>query len=137
MRQWELVESQTRSTEETERMKHLAHASALHWEAIGTPANRQRGLALLASAYAVAGDGPAAVAFAKTCVKLGESQDSFLTAFDRVAAATCMTLAFRSNQELDSSVQWEKTARSLAAGLDDEERRVIDGLLTLVVAARR
>jgi hypothetical protein len=37
---WELVEAPSRTKSETERMLRLAHASCLHWESVGTPANQ-------------------------------------------------------------------------------------------------
>src|SRR5262249_51795110 len=94
---WDLVEAPSRTADETERMLRLAHAACLHWESVGTPANEQRGLVLLALAHAVAGQGARAVALAKQCLAMGKSHDELLTPFDRAAAAACMARAQRSN----------------------------------------
>jgi hypothetical protein len=128
---WELVESPSRTPAETERMLRLAQASFLHWEAVGTPANQQRSLTLLSLAHAVAGLGARAVDLAKQCIELGELHDDLLTQFDRAAEASCMAVGLRSNRMPDDALPWEKKAKALAVTLDDDDRSVIQRLLTL------
>jgi len=127
---WELVEAATRTKAETERMLRLAHASCLHWESVGTPANEQRGLVLLAMAHAVAGLGGRAVALAQQAIELGETHDELLTPFDRAAASTCMATALRSNRELKDLPAWEAKVQALIATLDADDRPVIQRMLT-------
>ena len=52
---WTLLERDDRSAEDVDRMIHAAHASRLHWDAIGLPANRSRGEWLCSRVYAVLG----------------------------------------------------------------------------------
>ena len=43
-RTWTLLDKPDRSEEESELMVHTAHASRLHWEAVGTDENRAEGI---------------------------------------------------------------------------------------------
>src|SRR4029079_6731594 len=94
---WDLLEAPSRTADETGRLLRLAHASCLHWESIGTPANVQRGLVLLAMAHAVTGLGTRAVELGWQCLVIGKDYDNLLTPFDRAAAAACMATALRSS----------------------------------------
>jgi hypothetical protein len=132
---WELVEAASRTPAETERMLRLAHASCLHWEAVGTLANTQRGLVLLAMAHAVAGLGSRAVELAQQAIALGESHDDLLTPFDRAAAAACMATALRGQGDLHDMPAWEAKTNALAANLDEDDRTVIQRLLSAPVAS--
>jgi hypothetical protein len=126
---WDLLEAPSRTADETERMLRLAHASCLHWESVGTPANEQRGLVLLAMAHALAGLGARAVALAECCLAVGKVHDGLLTPFDRAAAAACMSTALRSNGKSADASVWEGTTRELLAALEDDDRIVIQRML--------
>ncbi len=131
---WELVEAPSRTPAETERMLRLAHGSCLHWEAVGTPANTQRGLVLLAMAHAVAGLGNRAVNLAQQALELGNTHDDLLTPFDRAAATACMATALRSDGELQDVPAWEAKTKCLAVNLDEDDRTVIHRLLAAPIA---
>lgn len=131
---WELVEAATRTKAETERMLRLAHASCLHWESVGTPANEQRGLVLLAMAHAVAGLGNRAAALAQQAIEVGKAHDELLTPFDRAAAAACMATALRSNGQARDASAWEAKVHTLIATLDDDDRPVIQRMLTAQIS---
>src|SRR5262249_26755760 len=103
---------------------------------IGTPANTQRGLVLLAMAHAVAGLGSRAVELAQQAVEVGQSHDDLLTPFDRAAAAACMATALRSKGDLRDVPTWEAKTNSLAGDLDEDDRTVIQRLLSAPVAAK-
>jgi hypothetical protein len=126
---WDLLEAPSRTADETERMLRLAHASCLHWESIGTAANEQRGLVLLAMAHAVAGLGARAVALAERCLAVGKLHEGVLTPFDRAAAAACMATALRSSGKPADASVWEGTTRELSAALEDDDRIVIQRML--------
>ena len=127
---WDLVEASARTDDETERMLRLAHASCLHWESIGTPANAQRGLVLLAMAHAVAGLGTRAVHLARRSLAIGESHDDVFTPFDRAAAAASLATALRSAGESTQAAEWERKAQALSAAIDGDDRPVIQRMLT-------
>jgi hypothetical protein len=126
---WDLLEAPSRTADETERMLRLAYASCLHWESVGTPANEQRGLVLLAMAHAVAGLGPRAAALAERCLAVGKVHDNLLTPFDRAAAAACVATAMRSNRDSAGFAEWELKTQALSAGLDEDDRTVVQRLL--------
>jgi hypothetical protein len=129
---WDLVEAAQRSPEDIDRMVHRAHAAATHWSEIEKPVNQMRALALLAHAYAVAGEGKPAVKYARRCADLSASLTDEQTSFDRASAAACMACAFRCDGQANEAQAWDANARSFAAKLDDaDDRQVIERLLSL------
>jgi hypothetical protein len=84
-RAWDLVESPSRSPEETSQMISAAHAACLHWRAVGGPINELRGQYLLATAYAAAGLELPAVRHAERCLAMSEQLEDEQTPFDRAA----------------------------------------------------
>lgn len=64
-RAWELAEAPARTPEEAQELLHAAHASAWHWNRIGTPLNAARAQMLLGQAHALSGDGQLALQYAK------------------------------------------------------------------------
>src|SRR3970040_2975415 len=69
---WTLLERADRTAADTDLMIHAAHASRLHWEAIGLPVNRARGEWLCARVYSVLGRGEPAVWHARRCLEILE-----------------------------------------------------------------
>ncbi len=70
-RAWELT-TLKRSTKKDHEMLNAAHASLLHWEAVGTEQNRMRAKMLLAEVHALLGYGSTAMGYAE------ETRDYFL-----------------------------------------------------------
>lgn len=64
-RAWTLVEQPTRTAAEDDEMLNTAHASALHWNKIGTELNHMRAKMLLAAVHAQLGFGESALAYAE------------------------------------------------------------------------
>lgn len=71
-RTWELIAKPDRSQRETDLMIHSAHASRLHWEEIGSPANHARGEWQVSHVYAVLGRGEPAMFHARRCLEICE-----------------------------------------------------------------
>ena len=63
-RAWDLSE-QTRNAAEDQEMLDAAHASAWHWQKVGTELNRMRATMLLAEVHALLGLGQSALAYAE------------------------------------------------------------------------
>jgi hypothetical protein len=63
-RAWDLS-VQTRSAAEDQEMLNAAHASAWHWEKVGTELNHMRAIMLLAEVHALLGLGKSALAYAE------------------------------------------------------------------------
>src|SRR4051812_11603419 len=82
-RAWDLLRVETRSAEDDREVIDAAHASLWHWRYAGTVVNEQRGEWLVSHAYAVLGDGPAALTHARRCWELTEqaSLDGFDLAY--------------------------------------------------------
>jgi hypothetical protein len=125
---WDLVEKANRSAEETQQMIHLAHASALHWQAVGTALNRQRGENLLATVYAAADIPKAAVWHAERCLSLSVQNAKEETPFDRATALGCAAKAHALAGDAAQADRLRTLAQAVAAALDDEDRGVFEKL---------
>lgn len=62
---WSLVEAPELTTQR-EELLDLAHASAMHWQAIGNDLEKMRATMLLANVHAALGLGPSAMTYANT-----------------------------------------------------------------------
>jgi hypothetical protein len=125
---WDLVEKANRSAEETQQMIHLAHASALHWQAVGTALNCQRGENLLATVYAAADIPKAAVWHAERCLSLSVQNAKEETPFDRATALGCAARAHALAGDAAQADRLRTLAQAAAAALDDEDRGVFEKL---------
>jgi hypothetical protein len=128
---WSLVESAPRSSDEIERLLHLAHAAFLHWSTIGASLNRQRGLDLLARAYVAAGRGEQALHYAEQAWQLSLDHGDQQTPFDRAEAMGTMSVALRAAGRTPEADEWRSNAQAAAAQLDNDDREVIERLLRL------
>ena len=125
---WDLVEKPSRSADEVQRMIHLAHAALVHWQAVGTALNRQRGENLLATVYVLAGDAAAAVRHAERCLSLSVENAKEETPFDRACALACASRAHALAGDAAQSDRLRSLASAAAAGLDDDDRGVFEKL---------
>lgn len=117
-RAWDLIEKSERTADETQRMIHTAHTALWHWQRAGTEINHLRALCLLATAYIVAEDAPAATRYAGQCIALSEKVGDRQTVFDRAAAYGCAALAHSKE-----AAYYRGIADHLAAKLTDEEEQ--------------
>lgn len=67
---WTLLEADSRSVEESERLIDLAHAARHHWLQVGTVLNQARAENLLANAYAAVRRGEPALHHARRALEL-------------------------------------------------------------------
>jgi hypothetical protein len=125
---WDLVEKPNRTADETQQMIHLAHASMLHWQAVGTAVNRQRGENLLATVYVAAGDAAAAVRHAERCLSLSVQNAKEESPFDRATALGCAAKAHALVGDAAQADRLRTLAKTAAKLLDDEERGVFEKL---------
>jgi len=125
---WDLVEKPGRTADETQRMIDLAHASVLHWQAVGTALNRQRAENLLATVHAAAGDAAAAVRHAERCLSLSVQNAQEESPFDRATALGCAAKAHALAGDAAQANRLRTLAQGAAAALDDEERGVFEKL---------
>jgi hypothetical protein len=127
-RAWDLVEKAQRSADETEEMIHAAHAACLHWSAVGSAVNQLRAQCLLATVYATAGLGAAAVRHAEKCLKLCEDAGDAATTFDKATALGCASIAYACAGPLERAREIYGQANQVAEALDQEDRPVFDKL---------
>jgi hypothetical protein len=126
---WNLVEAVDRSTEDTERMIHAAHASLLHWSHVGSALNRLRGECLVSTAHAAAGQAGPAVHHAERCVRLSDEAADTQTPFDRAAAHGCAARAYRLAGNSEAALKHYSIAvLAIAASADADDRLVFDKL---------
>jgi hypothetical protein len=125
---WDLVEKLNRTAEETQQMIHLAHASVLHWQSVGSALNRQRGENLLATVHAAAGDAAAAVRHAERCLSLSVHNAKEESPFDRATALGCAAKAHALAGDTAQANRLRTLAQAAAKSLDDEERGVFEKL---------
>lgn len=125
---WDLLEMPGRSTEDTERMIHAAHASVHHWLAVGNLLNHLRGVVLLANVYCGAGLAEGALRYSQRAIELSEQAAQTQTAFDRATALACAARAHFVAENREESQRLLQLARDAAEKLDAEDRAVFDGL---------
>jgi hypothetical protein len=122
-RAWDLVEQSNRSSQEMDEMIDAAHAASAHWRAVGTPLNHMRAECLLATAYAVAGFGEAAVRHAEKCLLLSGRVGEEQTPLDRATAHGCAANAYRIAGDACNADAHQRTTADLAASLADADDR--------------
>lgn len=125
---WTLLEREDRSADDVDRMIHAAHASRLHWDAIGQPANRARGEWLCSRVYATLGRGEPAVWHARRCLAILEAGGEGIEDWDMPAAYEALARAHAVKGRRDEAEAWRARAReALAAVADAEDRELIEG----------
>jgi hypothetical protein len=125
---WTLLEQDDRTADEVDRMIHSAHASRLHWDAIGLPANRARGEWLCSRVYAVLGRGEPAVWHARRCLDIIEASGDGIEDWDRPAAYEALARAHAVAGDSGEAEVWRARAREALTGVADaEDRELIEG----------
>jgi DNA-binding transcriptional MerR regulator len=121
---WRLLEKEDRSTEDDDRMLHMAHASRYHWGQIGAPENFSRGEWQCSRVYAVLGRAEPALHHARRgleiCRAHGIGDWDLAYAYESLARATAVA------GDKDQARAW--TEQALAAAEDiaqDEDRELV------------
>ncbi len=122
---WNLLETENRSEDDTERMLHTAHAAWYHWQAVGTPVNTLRAYCLLATAYVSAGNGLEAVSYAEKSLALSEQLGDSQTTFDRATAYGCAARAYALAGNRDFAREYHRQAAAVAETFDDADDRLV------------
>jgi hypothetical protein len=130
-RAWSLCDSPHRTAIEDEEMLNAAHASAYHWDKVGTDLNRARAKMLLGHVHAALGLGATALAYAQ------ESYD-YLVANDppdwEIAFAHCV-LAHAAYAATNTGLYREHFAHAQRYGLaiaDAEDREIFFKTFNLI-----
>ena len=102
---------------------HAAHASCHHWIQVGTVANHGRGEFAVASVYAAAGFGVAALRHARRYLDLTQANPDQMADWDFAFAYDALARAHAAAGEMDAARQAREQARAAGNAIADEEER--------------
>jgi hypothetical protein len=125
---WDLLDKPNRTTDETERMLHVAHASVHHWLGAGNELNHLRGLVLLSNVYASAGLSDGARLYSDKALVLSAAAGETQTAFDRATTLAAVSRAYSVAGDKVRAKEFFDLAHQAATKLDADERPVFDQL---------
>ena len=103
---------------------HAAHASCHHWMQVGTTANHGRGEFAVASVYAAAGLGEAALRHARRYLELVEAHPEEMADWDAAFAYDALARAHAASGEVDSARQARQQAKAAGEAIADEDDRL-------------
>jgi DNA-binding transcriptional MerR regulator len=120
---WSLLEQESRTPEEDDRMLHMAHASRYHWDNVGDDQNRAIGESQCSRVYAVLGRGEPALFHARRCLEYAgrDGVDDWVAASAHEALARACFVAGDTEAARDARDQ----ALALAKAISDAEDRDI------------
>lgn len=121
---WRLLEKETRTPGEDDRMIHGAHASRFHWDSVGDDQNRAIGEWQCSRVYATLGRGEPALFHAHRCLSYaaGDGIDDWLVASAHEALARAQAV----HGDIDAARDTRDRALALAEALPDpEDRRIV------------
>jgi DNA-binding transcriptional MerR regulator len=120
---WTLLEKESRTLEEDDRMLHMAHASRFHWDNAGDDQNRAIGEWQCSRVYATLDRGEPALFHAQRCLEYAgrAGVDDWVSASAYEALARAQAVA----GDVESSRDSRDRALALAQALTDREDRDI------------
>jgi DNA-binding transcriptional MerR regulator len=120
---WKLIEQESRTPEEDERMVHIAHASRFHWETVGDDQNRAIGEWQCSRVYATLGRGEPALYHARRCLHYAErpGAEAWLVASAHEGLARAHAVA----GDFESARDARSRALALVETVSDPEDRTI------------
>ena len=129
-RAWRLSEQAARTGAEDVEMLHAAHASAFHWDKVGTDLHRNRAAMLLAHVHALMGHGRAALVYARNSFGYVMKNDSpeWEVAFAHAVLANAAAAA----GEAKLHAEHYGRARELGSALGAEDRAIFDATFARV-----
>jgi len=125
-RTWTLMEQGSRTPEEDDEMIHMTHASAYHWQQVGTRANRARSEWQCARVHTILGQTDQAIFHARRCLEIVEAnEDGSMEDWDLAGAYEALARAHFVAGDLDAARDWAERGRSATAAIADEEERKV------------
>jgi hypothetical protein len=120
---WTLLEQADRTRRDEDLMVHAAHASRLHWEAVGTPSNHAIGEWQISRVYAVLGRAEPALHHARRCLEVCEEHgvEGFQLAYAHEALARAHSLA----GERDEARRHASLAATAGRRIADDDRELL------------
>ena len=125
---WTLMELETRTPEQDDEMIHMAHASAFHWQQVGTRANRSRSEWQCARVHTILGQTDQALYHARRCLEIVEAnEDGSMEDWDLAGAYEALARAHFVAGDLDAARDWAERGRAATAAIADaDERKVFE-----------
>ena len=124
---WTLMEKEGRTSEEDDEMLHCTHASAYHWLHAGTAANRARSEWQCSRVNAVLGRPEAALAHARRCLELVESEPEVMEEFDLPAAYEALARAHLVAGDLTEARRYRDLGVAETERIaDEDDRRIME-----------
>jgi DNA-binding transcriptional MerR regulator len=125
-RTWTLMEKPTRTPEENDEMIHCAHASAYHWQQVGTRANRSRSEWQCSRAHVIAGQIEQSLYHARRCHELADAnEDGSMEDWDLPAAYEALARAHLAAGHREEAAHWARLGREATARVADEDDRKV------------
>jgi DNA-binding transcriptional MerR regulator len=120
---WTLIEKESRSPDEDERMIHMAHASRFHWDNVGDDQNRAIGEWQCSRVYATLGRPEPALYHARRCLNYADRPGTeawvVASAYEGLARAQAVA------GDLEAARDSRSRAVALAETISDAEDRKI------------
>lgn len=104
---------------------HAVHASCYHWMQVGKVANHARGEFAVASVYAAAGLGEAALRHARRCLGLIEGNPDAVEDWDRAFAYDSLARAYAAGGDTAAARETREQAQTAGEAIADEEDREV------------
>ena len=125
-RTWTLIEKDARTPEEDDEMIHMAHASAYHWQQVGTRANRARSEWQCSRVHVLLGQTDQALYHARRCLEIVEAnEDGSMEDWDLPGAYESLARAHFVAGNLDEARGWAERGRAATAAIADEDDRKV------------
>jgi DNA-binding transcriptional MerR regulator len=123
---WTLMEKPTRTPEEDDEMIHCAHASAHHWQQVGTRANRARSEWQCSRVHAILGQAEQALYHARRCHEITTAnEDGSMEDWDLAGAYEALARAHLTAGHREEAAHWAQLGREATAALADEDERKV------------
>ena len=121
---WTYLDMDERTTEHDIAMVQAADASRWHWQHVGTPTQFAIGEWQCSRVHAVLGDGDLALAYARRCLEITQSErvEDFVPA----SAHEALARAYAVLGDMDAAREERNLAYRIAVDLDNEDRDVIE-----------
>jgi len=121
---WTLMEKEARTPEDDDEMVHCAHASAYHWQQVGTQANRARSEWQCSRVYTVLALPGPALRHARRCLELVEAAPGEMADWDLPAAYEAMARAHMVAGDAAETQRYLELGRAALALIEDPDDRV-------------
>ena len=122
---WTLMEKTDRTTEDDDELVHCAHASAYHWQQVGTAANRARSEWQCSRVYSVLGRAEPALRHARRCLELCEASPDALEDWDLPFAYEALARASATAGDEAATAEYLALARAAGQAIAEEEDRAL------------